>query len=232
MYTSLVSCDWLTFRSMHGAAGILTVLLQVPRETIEPFLPEILTEIAALCHLALENNGLLPSSLGAQHRSNPHVQICHGSPGLVLLLTTLRQRFPANYNEYAAYSHALHAAAKKVWEQGLVKKGLGICHGVGGNGWVLLMLAQGCGREEKEKWLGRALALLVEAGKMPPIGDQAYRKPDAPFSLYEGVAGTLAAWAEAYVVLDGLLDGKNWDEGAMKCLGFVGLGGRGPTGLF
>ena len=223
--------QWLTFCSMHGAAGILAILLQVPHETIEPFVPEILTAIAALCHLTLENDGHLPSSLGAQPRSDPYVQMCHGSPGLLLLLTTLRQRFPSKYKEYAPYSHALRAASKKVWGQGLVKKGLGICHGTAGNGWVLLMLAQVCDGEEKEKWLGRALALLAEAGKMPPIGDGKYRMPDGPLSLYEGVAGTVVAWAEAYIVLDSLLEGRYRSEDTMRCLGFVGLGGRGATGL-
>jgi len=210
----------------------LTILLQVPHETIEPFVPEILAAIAALCRLALDNNGHLPSSLGTHRRPDPYVQVCHGSPGLVVLLTTLSQRFPSHFNEYAAYSHALRAAARKVWEQGLVKKGLGICHGVAGNGWVLLMFARVCEGEEKEKWLGRALALLLEAAEMPPMGTAEYRVPDAPLSLYEGVAGALAAWAEAYVVLEELLKRSDGENGAVGCLGFVGLGGWGPTGLF
>jgi hypothetical protein len=208
---------------MHGAAGILTVLLQAPAEVIEPFMPEILATTTALCRLTLENHGHLSSSLPVTDRSDAYVQICHGSPGLIILLTALKLLFPAHWGEDTVYADTLPVAADAVWEQGLLKKGLSICHGVSGNAWPLLLLAQVSSGEERDKWLGRALSLLMEARKMPPMGTGPFMMPDAPLSLFQGVAGMIAACAEACAVVEG-------DED--RILGFVGLGGRGVTGFF
>ena len=40
---------------------------------------------------------------------------------------------------------AENLATEKVWKEGLLQKGLGLCHGVSGNAWTLLL--QGLNRE-------------------------------------------------------------------------------------
>jgi hypothetical protein len=212
---------------MHGAAGILTVLLQAPLDAIEPYLPEMFTTVKALCRLTLDNDGHLPSSIPVKHRLDPYVQICHGSPGLVILLSVVKQFFPDYWSDDIIFGTTLQAAAEKVWEQGLVKKGLGICHGVAGNAWALMIFGRVCDSAcTKELWLSRGLALLMETTEMPPMGpvkNSAYRLPDVPLSLYEGLAGTICAYAEAYNLVRGDDD---------RVLGFPGLGGKGVTGYF
>ncbi|KAA8902241.1 hypothetical protein FN846DRAFT_955672 [Sphaerosporella brunnea] len=213
--------------AMHGAAGILTVLLQVPREVIEPYLPEMITTVKALCRLTLDNDGHLPSAIPVHHRSDPYVQICHGSPGLVILLVALKQFAKDYYEDDLIFGNTLQAAAQKVWEQGLVKKGLGICHGVAGNAWALMLYGRVCdGICTKELWLSRGLALLMKTTEMPPMvpaKNSLFRLPDVPLSLFEGLAGTVAAYAEAYNLV------KGDDE---RVLGFPGLGGKGVMGYF
>lgn len=40
----------------------------------------------------------------------------------------------------ASYLHAAQRAAELVWQQGMLKKGPGLCHGVAGNAYALLRL--------------------------------------------------------------------------------------------
>lgn len=74
----------------------------------------------------------------------------------------------------------------KVWNSGLLTKGPGICHGVAGNGYVHLLLYR---LTNEDKYLYRALKFAEF------LEDQEFkrtaRKPDNPFSLYEGLAGTV-----------------------------------------
>lgn len=125
------SCPPMTVNSktFPDAAGILTVLLQCPRSIIRPHLDLITTTITHLTTLA-SYNGHLPTSLPAKHRSDSLVQICHGSPGLLLLLSTFRGKFPNKY--LLDWDDVERKASRAIWEEGLVRKGLGVCHGVTG----------------------------------------------------------------------------------------------------
>jgi hypothetical protein len=195
-------------------AGILTVLLQSPRHLITPYLHMITSCITSLCALTIANNGHLPSALPTRlklsryaskdpdalllrHGEKPPrkslVQICHGSPGLLILLATMRTKFPADFeqmkmkarvrsksaaerpmellNEFdddsvysdqrkrfsegrhtfatsqVDWSEAERLASDRVWEEGLLRKGLGLCHGVSGNGWTVLLSSWSSGFE-------------------------------------------------------------------------------------
>lgn len=58
-----------------------------------------------------------------------------------------------------------------------------------------------------DHFLSRAIAFLLEARNTQPFHTdepstpQHYRMPDNPYSLFEGLAGTVCAWAEACVVI-------------------------------
>ena len=124
--------------NIHFVAGILSVILQAPRETVKPHLRAISTCIFALCSLVKQSGGHLPSSLPEREKSHHLVQICHGSPGFLLLLATMRSRFPESWQPDWEEAEAM--ACNCVWEEGLLRKGLGLCHGISGNAWPLLLL--------------------------------------------------------------------------------------------
>lgn len=112
--------------TMHGTAGILTVLLQCPENIITPYKSRILTTVRHLASLISENDGHLPSSLPAHHDARRLVQICHGSPGYVLLITTLKSTHPDWAQELGQLvDDTLKQATNAVWERGLLTKGLG-----------------------------------------------------------------------------------------------------------
>ena len=71
------------------------------------------------------------------------------------------------------------------WEKGLLRKGPGICHGVAVSGYVFLLLYRLTG---ENKYLHRAgkFAEFMQSSEF----QNGARQPDAPFSLYEGLAGT------------------------------------------
>lgn len=104
-------------------------------------------------------------------------------------------------------------------------------------------------------FLSRALALLLHARETRPYNRSAktvsndYRMPDSPYSLFEGLAGTVCAWAEACAAIQTRLrkmelddegatpattpeDDEIFEKLSLRQLGFPGLGGHGPSGLF
>ncbi|KAK2760701.1 hypothetical protein FQN54_001936 [Arachnomyces sp. PD_36] len=266
--------------AIHGVAGILTILLSCEPNELErddqpshnhlPLIAETITKLSTLC---VSHNGHLPSSLPPRStsRSSPLVQICHGTPGLLLLLAKAR-RNPHIVSTYwkPEWDEAIKLGTETVWNEGLLSKGGGLCHGIAGNAWPLLAL-HGCyfnsaleaatlgdnGSQEgspaplsADDFLAKALAFLLHARETPPFksdsgpSQQPYRMPDSPYSLFEGLAGTICAWAEACVVITtrfrkleklergelprrGDIEKQDEDE-----LGIPGLGGLGqPRGL-
>lgn len=120
--------------------GILTILLQSPRKLIEPHLDTITAIVSALCNITAGNDGHLPSSLPTHIGQRRYVQICHGTPGLLILLSTMRLRFAHIWNQ--EWEKAETLASEAIWKEGLITKGLGVCHGVSGNAWPWLLQAK------------------------------------------------------------------------------------------
>lgn len=89
--------------------------------------------------MVFQNGGHLPSSLPARPQAHQYVQIFLGSPGLIILLSTFRLRFPESL--LPTWDEAENMAAEKTWQEGLVKKGLGMCHSASGIAWALLLQA-------------------------------------------------------------------------------------------
>ncbi|EEH46818.2 uncharacterized protein PADG_02916 [Paracoccidioides brasiliensis Pb18] len=236
--------------AIHGTAGILAILLSCKLEELDDgathHLPIIAQTINSLCRLTIENGGHLPSSLPihSSSRHSPYVQICHGSPGLLILLAQARSIPDLTRSFWEPdWDKAIRLGSEQVWEQGLLFKGGGLCHGIAGNAWPFLMLHDSFeyGQEniaqanlsfrdrtgiipsEEEDltpdyFLSRALSLLLYAQKTPPFhrrrspGELQFRMPDTPYSLFEGLAGTCAAWAEACVVIEARLRKNKLDE--------------------
>jgi len=83
------------------------------------------------------------------------------------------------------YLQACLIAGELTWHQGLLRKGPGICHGVAGSGYVFLLLYRLTG---DQRHLHRALqfAEFMQSSEFTKA-----KTPDSPYSLYEGLAGTV-----------------------------------------
>lgn len=131
---------------------------------------------------------------------------CHGAPGWIITLLVLDRILK---EEKLVSKLDLVAEAEKlgelVWQRGLLRKGVGLCHGISGNGFCFLQLFQFTG---DEKWLNAAKYFAGFAvKKLSEIGGL----PDRPNSLFEGKIG-LAVF---------LLDLKNPKEARFPGMEFV-----------
>ncbi|RAL09518.1 lanthionine synthetase C family protein [Aspergillus homomorphus CBS 101889] len=238
--------DRYSLGAVHGIAGILVSLIACKPEelsngTERNYLPLIAETITGLCNICIANNGHLPTSLpphGSSRRSSPLVQICHGSPGILNLLACARRNGPLVSDFWQPeWDKAIYLASERVWEEGILSKGGGICHGIAGNAMSLLLLHDSFQYDEDtmetarrnyfsrmgsldsapdtselsgDYFLARALALLLHARETPPYnnsnqGSPLYWMPDRPYSLAEGLSGTVCAWANACVVIQSRL---------------------------
>ena len=124
------------------------------------------------------------------------VQWCHGSPGAVFLCSSALCLDPDD----ARPRQEAVLAAEVVWREGLLRKGPGLCHGIGGNAYALLrcyVVAAGSDAQRR-LWLQRALAYAAFLTRYRGVdvaaphwlfGPPGTHIPDRPYSLYEGAAG-------------------------------------------
>lgn len=84
------------------------------------------------------------------------------------------------------YLTACRLAADLIWKKGLLRKGPGICHGVAGNGYAFLLMYR---LTRESQYLYKA-SQFMKFLKDPQFINEA-RTPDRPYSLYEGLAGTV-----------------------------------------
>jgi hypothetical protein len=112
------------------------------------------------------------------------------------------------------YAQALVDGANLTYERGLLRKGVGLCHGVSGSVFTLLSAADYFdevhpGSGEREKWLARATHLALLGIKWPELTEKGeMTTPDRPWSLYEGLAGMCTAWAAMAHRLGAEAEGK------------------------
>ena len=83
------------------------------------------------------------------------------------------------------YLEAAKKCADVIWTRGLLKKGYGLCHGISGNAYAFLAMYQETGDEEYLKKAKRFCNFVCDYGK------HQCRTPDRPFSLFEGMSGTV-----------------------------------------
>lgn len=131
-----------------------------------------------------EADGNFPIALGSKKQRDTEKRLvhwCHGAPGAIYLLAKSYLLF-----DDQRYLIACENAAELVWDRGLLLKGYGICHGIAGNGYVFLTLYRLTGNP---KYLHRANAFMQFLTNSEFKARA--RKPDRPYSLYEGIAGTV-----------------------------------------
>jgi hypothetical protein len=201
----------------HGITGILSVLLNPELPDVDDGIlsayPDIAETITGLCKLCIRSHGDLPMSIPPypSTRSSPLVQVCHGTPGLLLLLAAAKMN--SYFKQYWSpiWDEAIQAGTAVVWDRGLLTKGGGLCHGISGNALALLMLYDPLD-ESTDAFLSKGLAMLLEAQHTLPFSssgtngegenaNKTYQLPDHPYSLLNGLAGTVCAWSQACVLV-------------------------------
>lgn len=121
------------------------------------------------------------------------VHWCHGGPGVVYTLYHAHKVL----GQDKTILRSLDRALGDIWERGILKKGFGLCHGIAGSGYAFLMMYRYTGAEEH---LFRAHK-MAEAVRSEEIrkevevfrDSQRYSVgiPDFPYSLMEGLGGTI-----------------------------------------
>ena len=99
----------------------------------------------------------MASSVGSRPRrpEDELVHWCHGAPGWIPLFC----HSEISNHEFAVDGRKMlgrdiaERFGECVWQKGLLRKGLGLCHGIGGNGLVLLTLFNAT--KNKKEWVQR-----------------------------------------------------------------------------
>jgi hypothetical protein len=104
----------------------------------------------------------------------------------------------------------LGSGAQLVYKRGLLRKGVGLCHGIGGNIYALLAASnildssslgpefemEGSEQNDRQYFAKAAHMAYLATFHNDPTVLPDMRIPDHPWSLYEGMAGMCCAWAE------------------------------------
>jgi lantibiotic modifying enzyme len=161
---------------LGAAHGIIGILLQIVLSW-----PQSAPDYQHILEFLLDQqfpSGNFPSSLPVG--SDRLVQFCHGAPGFVIALASLRSYFPELQNRIDA---AIEAGRNVVWKRGLLKKTPCLCHGIAGNALALV------GREETEHFMSHMTsAALAEQDR---LSEDEHRDD----GLFTGEAGRAWAWA-------------------------------------
>lgn len=131
---------------------------------------------------------------------------CHGAPGIVILFATTLRIFEENKESIltsdavtAKIRTAIRRGAALVYKCGLLRKGVGLCHGTAGSVYALLSASAVLDTSEssnRQFFLQAVhLAHLATFHRRMTTSKQ-MTIPDHPWSLYEGLAGMCCAWAE------------------------------------
>ncbi|OAL44067.1 hypothetical protein IQ07DRAFT_522811 [Pyrenochaeta sp. DS3sAY3a] len=162
--------------AVHGAVGIITQILL----TDPLWAPKLEAELGALLSYQYDS-GNFPSSLPPGR--DRLVQFCHGAPGVVASLVSIRQYFPALHERI---DKVVTKARESIWERGLLTKEPCLCHGITGNALAL----EG---KQFEHFLTYTTGHEIKSmGK-----DGMLEKSEDPSALWCGEAGRAWAWAIA-----------------------------------
>ncbi|RDB29807.1 LanC-like protein 3 [Hypsizygus marmoreus] len=194
----------------HGVAGILHILWHCPRDVLAPYRLEMLSTLEWLVNLQDASGNWptkAPGVFDHHHgEDNELVQWCHGATGILILLSAiLRQsnHHPLRNSLHAKAATALHRGARLVYQHGLLRKGVGLCHGIAGSVYALLAASDAFDilddftEHRAERYRLKALHLAHLATDHEVLTTNGEMKvPDRPWSLYEGMAGMCCAWME------------------------------------
>ncbi|XP_051909626.1 lanC-like protein 2 [Hippocampus zosterae] len=162
----------------HGLAGIFYMLMQPGARVHPDVLSELVRPSIDYIRHKRFRSGNFPSSLS--NESDRLVHWCHGAPGVIHVLIMAYKVFKEE-----KYLKEAVECGEVIWQRGLLRKGYGICHGTAGNGYAFLSLYK---LTQEKKYLYRACKF---AEWCLDYGTHGCRIPDRPYSLFEGMAGTI-----------------------------------------
>lgn len=115
------------FGAGHGEIGIITqIVLSVPE-----LAPELTDRLEDLINLQAADGNWPSSERKMREGKAPTlVQWCHGAPGFIMSLQTLRPYFPELHGKI---DNAIAKGQELVWRHGLLTKEPSLCHGIFGN---------------------------------------------------------------------------------------------------
>lgn len=162
----------------HGLAGIYYFLMQ-PGFVSSPATVQNVVKhsVDFVCGLRFPS-GNYPPCIGDERDLLVHW--CHGSPGVIYMLLQAHKVFGV-----PQYLEAAVLCGEVVWRYGLLKKGYGLCHGAAGNAYAFMALYR---HTQDARHLYRA---CMFADWCMNYGKHGCRTPDTPYSLFEGMAGTV-----------------------------------------
>ncbi|XP_060606070.1 lanC-like protein 2 [Ruditapes philippinarum] len=162
----------------HGLAGIFYVLMLVQDESLKKHVEDLIRPSIEYMLTLRFPSGNCPSSIGSS-TGDKLVHWCHGAPGWIHMFISAYKLFGED-----RYLQAAKACADVIWSRGLLKKGFGLCHGISGNAYAFLAMYK----------LTDDQAYLYKAYKFATVmmeRNVRVRVPDHPYSLFEGLAGTI-----------------------------------------
>jgi hypothetical protein len=107
------------------------------------------------------------------------VQWCHGAAGFIPTMVAAHTILGGGGAARSRYLDAAERAAGALWRRGLLKKGVGLCHGVAGGGFAFLSLWRAT-RDARHLAAAQQFALFAARR-----AEALYDVPDRPASLYE-----------------------------------------------
>ncbi|PVD30460.1 hypothetical protein C0Q70_09726 [Pomacea canaliculata] len=162
----------------HGLAGIFYTLLLVKEPEVRPHIESLVQPCIDFMLSLRFPSGNYPAVVGDS--DDRLVHWCHGAPGWVAMFALAYQTYKKK-----EYLDAAEECGNVVWKRGLLKKGYGLCHGAAGNAYAFLTLFH---LTHDKKYLYRACKF---AEWCFDYGKHGCRIPDTPFSMFEGMAGTI-----------------------------------------
>ncbi|KAJ3033200.1 Glutathione S-transferase lancl1, partial [Rhizophlyctis rosea] len=125
----------------HGVAGVLLAMMDLPGKCVGDVREEMKKAVDYLISLKTWNGNFavrVDETIGMSpqlYETDELMQICHGAPGITLLLLRAHELF-----QDPAYLSLAIQISETIWSRGLLKKGVGLCHGLAGNAAVFFHL--------------------------------------------------------------------------------------------
>jgi hypothetical protein len=113
--------------AVHGSVGIITQIVL----TDTSWAPKLEAELGALLSYQYDS-GNWPSAIPPGR--DRLVQVCHGAPGVIIALNSIKQYFPKLKDKI---ERAIAKGRECILERGLLTKEPCLCHGISGNALAL-----------------------------------------------------------------------------------------------
>ncbi len=186
------------YGAAHGTFGILYLLMKAAEATgvgKDPALMDLLRRTCEYMVTLQFGTGNFPMSFGG--KKDNMVQFCHGAPGAIPALLEAHKLFKSE-----SFLSAALKAGETVWTRGILLKGNGLCHGITGNAYMLHSIYA---YTADVRWKYRAhmfadaswneiIQTVVKKHKDP--GRISVGISDTPYSLMEGLGGTVVFYAD------------------------------------